>query len=92
MSKFLHFDINMTGQCNLRCTYCTEAGNDYSPKNCDAIIPSMIVFFDRVLQSDLMKQYDGLCINFWGGEPTLKTDSIIELVEHFQNNPKVRFL
>ena len=91
-SDTLYFDLAVTGQCNMRCAYCSESGMNYENKLNAEIIPTFISFIDGVLKSTFFKDYENLVIAFWGGEPTLKYQEIIEVVTHFKNDDRVKFM
>jgi radical SAM protein with 4Fe4S-binding SPASM domain len=93
MGKTLYIDLAMTGQCNMRCAYCSESEKQYGDKLDESMIPSLLSFLDELLASDFYRRsYSSLCLGFWGGEPTLKYKQIIEIVEHFRANDSVRFM
>jgi radical SAM protein with 4Fe4S-binding SPASM domain len=91
--KTLFIDLAMTGQCNMRCSYCSESGKQYGDKLDEKMIPALLNFLDNLLLSDFYKKnYGGLRLGFWGGEPTLKYKQIMEIVEHFRYNDNVTFM
>ena len=91
---FYHFDINSTTDCNLRCTYCIEhewfkkpactPDNQLKQKIKDQT-QSML------LSDKFMSKFGGIGFFFWGGEPTLNPEFIIDLIEEFSDEPRVCF-
>ena len=73
-SDVLKLTIIPTNSCNLKCVYCyeTEGKGFLSLKNCDAII--------KFIRKNINK-YNGVLINFFGGEPLIGYNSIIYLME-----------
>jgi radical SAM protein with 4Fe4S-binding SPASM domain len=92
VKKEFHIDLNMTNQCNLRCSYCIEAGK-YNSKNNQALMPRFYAWIDKFLESDFFKDnYTRLHLAPWGGEPTLESDSIAELISRYAGDPRVQFM
>lgn len=90
-NNFFFFDINMTTRCNLRCKYCIEPFKE----NKDLPDDILNKLFDRMkefLNSDFMKQYDGITFGMWGGEPTINSKSLEKLIRHYAADDRVRFL
>lgn len=70
---YFNLELASTPSCNMACTYCFE-GDELKSKskqttqNADTIIKKI----HEMLNSELFnKTYSGICINFWGGEPSL---------------------
>ena len=72
MKPQLTMDINITRQCNFRCKYCShDFKKDESFGNVDLFISRV----KEIMELDWFKEdYNGVCVTFWGGEPTLKID------------------
>jgi uncharacterized protein len=86
-----HMDLNLTNQCNLRCTYCVEAGL-FKSKSCSEMLPRFYTWIDRFVNSQYFKdRYDSLNIALWGGEPTLEWKAIIEVMSRYLGDPRVQF-
>jgi radical SAM protein with 4Fe4S-binding SPASM domain len=86
-----HMDLNLTNQCNLRCSYCVEAGL-FTSKTCEEMLPRFYAWIDRFIGSQYFKErYDELHIALWGGEPTLEWRTIIELVRRYLGDNRVAF-
>jgi radical SAM protein with 4Fe4S-binding SPASM domain len=86
-----HIDLNTTSSCNMACKYCFE------PKISDKKIDWNFVglFIDwviKLINSEFFKEnYDILSINFWGGEPTLCSEEIGIIINHFEFYDNIRF-
>lgn len=86
--RILHFDLNLTQACNMRCDYCFEEKSI----NYFNMFEILYIRLDEMLESDhFKKNYDMVNFNFWGGEPTLKYKEIIEMVERYKFNDSVKF-
>lgn len=90
MSKFLKRDIStifimLGNECNLRCKYCLQHCGELKalPRT---INPDIYDFIKEVAEDS-----EHLCLNFFGGEPTLYFKQIKEIVEHTKDM-KVRYL
>jgi len=88
--KMYNIDLTVTANCNFNCSYCFEH-NHFENKN----FKDTNLFFQRIdelLNSNHFKlNYDGLLINFWGGEPTLNEKVIKTIYYYYKNNDKVIF-
>lgn len=74
-SKRNHFNLEIAtiSSCNMACTYCFE-GDELKSKKIQPKenITEVLHKIDALLKdSKFMSMYNGVCINFWGGEPTL---------------------
>jgi len=90
-NNFFFIDINTTTECNLRCKYCIEPFKE----NKDLKEETIDVFINRLeelFNTTFMKQYDGVTLGFWGGEPTLNPKAMTKLIEHYANDDRVKFL
>lgn len=79
------FEVTTTQKCDMACTYCFEGEELKNPDkqvNVTEIISSVYEMLDS---SEFMKRYDGVNLNFWGGEPTLNTKLIIQLISEFKD-------
>ena len=79
-----HFNLEIAtvSSCNMACTYCFEgeelkAKKKQPKENIEAIIQKM-----QTLLTDqkFLNEYNGICLNFWGGEPTLNFEWNQELI------------
>jgi len=88
--KMYHIDINMTRLCNLDCDYCFEPTEIGSIS--EDFVEEFIKWINKFLASDFfINNYDMLNINFWGGEPTLKAVELMNIINAFYDNEKVKF-
>jgi len=91
---YYNFDVNSTTKCNLRCTYCIEHEWFKKPemKQTDETMKTLVEKVDALLASKrFTDKHDGIGFNFWGGEPTTNPKFIIDMVEYYKNEPRVRF-
>jgi uncharacterized protein len=92
-NKTNHFSIEITttAMCNLGCTYCFE-GVKTDKRRLDDKVDVVIKRIHEFRQADWFKQnYDMLNISFWGGEPTLNPDLVIQVIQEFQVFDDVEF-
>jgi len=68
-----NLEIASISTCNMACTYCFEGDELKSKKKQpEENIDHIIYKIDTLLNdSKFMSIYNGICLNFWGGEPTL---------------------
>jgi uncharacterized protein len=72
-------EITTTGLCNLNCNYCFEGEKKEENRlNMDSLNNILINIFNYTDTDYFKKNYSGILITFWGGEPTLRIDLIIE--------------
>lgn len=89
--KYLHIEIAPTMKCQAHCWYCFE--HNYGEKHTmTAKIAADAVDYikARITQS----QCDAFCLLFFGGEPLLAVDPIVQIgseIKAFCNEQKVRF-
>ena len=85
-----NLELSSTPSCNMACTYCFE-GDELKSKqkqttqNAEFIIDKV---YQMLNSEEFSKEYDGITINFWGGEPTLTYEwnkQIIEATRNFKN-------
>lgn len=91
-NKYFNFEIASTSSCNMACTYCFEgeelqAKKQQTPES----IPDIIQRLQDLLKEPRFNaEYpSGICINFWGGEPTLNFKWNYELIETIRNIPEL---
>jgi sulfatase maturation enzyme AslB (radical SAM superfamily) len=92
-NKLNHFSIELTttAMCNLGCTYCFE-GVKTDKRRLDDKVDVIKERIHEFLKADwFLKNYDQLNISFWGGEPTLNPDLVIDIVQEFQQLDNVSF-
>ncbi len=94
LQKRNHFNLEIAtiSSCNMACTYCFEGEELQSKKtqpkeNIDSIIQKM-----QALLTDekFLSEYNGICLNFWGGEPTLNFEWNKELIHKAKKQFKDR--
>ena len=92
MNKSFHIDINTTKNCNLRCTYCFEVKNNEIKNRSFEHVDSLIKFLDEFMETEFfLSTYSDICLNFWGGEPTLNKELFNKIVSEYIDNDKIRF-
>ena len=73
----MHLTLHLTGACNFRCRYCyadSHHGEDMSLETAKAAI--------ELARNDRQTPEQSLGIIFFGGEPLLRRDLILEVVRH----------
>ena len=84
-------EITTTALCNLNCTYCFE-GVKVDKQRLGDKIELVKQRIREVLASEwFATNYDILNISFWGGEPTLNGDLIVDVMNEFKNVDKIEF-
>ena len=82
-------DLNVTRECNFQCSYCFT---DTKGEKIFTEYDNFKKFISKLLDSSFFKDnYDLLCINFWGGEPTLMPAEIVNLINDLQHYDNIRF-
>ena len=87
-----NLEVASTPNCNMACTYCFEGEELKSKKQqLPESIPNIVSKVEALLQN---KQFnteypDGICINFWGGEPTLNFNWNKELIDTIKAIPEL---
>lgn len=93
-SKFLEYHLNhktekiilqMTQNCNLRCSYCTYSGNYENRTHSNKVMSEDIIYkcVDYLMShSDEIEEVD---IGFYGGEPLLQKADIIKCITYINN-------
>lgn len=85
-------EITTTALCDLSCTYCFE-GEKTDKRRLDNDLPIIFKRIDELLADEEWFQYhyDSLNISFWGGEPTLNPNFIIEIMNRYRDNENIEF-
>ena len=84
-------EITTTALCNLNCTYCFE-GVKTNKERLDDKVDVVIQRIHELLASEWFgKKYGSLNISFWGGEPTLNSSLIVDIMKIFQDDDRVSF-
>ena len=90
--KTLNIEITITGLCNLNCSYCFE-GEKKETHKIDYLEMNHTIFnilnFTRT--ETFKKEFDSLQISFWGGEPTLRTEKIIQCIKSMEELKDTNF-
>lgn len=84
--KYYSYELTTTQKCDMACTYCfeeEELQNTNTQRSTDDIISSI---YDMLNSKEFMKYYDGITLNFWGGEPTQNPKMIIQLINEFKDS------
>jgi sulfatase maturation enzyme AslB (radical SAM superfamily) len=89
-SDHFSLEITTTALCNLGCTYCFE-GVKTDKRRLDDKKDILIKRIEEILVSDWFKKrnYKKLTLSFWGGEPTLNPQLIIDIYNHFKDRDEV---
>lgn len=74
----INFRINVTEHCNFNCDYCIEKSQQAKNRYNDFDIPETIKLLEKTIEKNKDR---GVFISFFGGEPTLKKDKIMEFLE-----------
>lgn len=86
----LVIELTTNALCDLNCTYCFEGvkANKKRLEDIDLLMQRI----DEVLASQWFRDNYSACeMSFWGGEPTLNTDYIIQIVNRYANDSRVHF-
>ena len=81
--RYFNLEVASISSCNMKCTYCFEGEELQSKqKQTNENLFNIIVKIKNLLDDpNFNAEYDGVCINFWGGEPTLNFEWNKELIE-----------
>lgn len=84
-------EITTTALCNMDCTYCFE-GVKVNKQRLDDKLDTLKQRINEFLETPFFNDnYDLLNISFWGGEPTLNPELIINIIQEFQERDNVNF-
>jgi uncharacterized protein len=84
-------EITTTALCNLGCSYCFEGVKTDTRRLDDKVELVKQRVWEFYNSSFYKENYDNLNISFWGGEPTLNGDLIIDIMKEFQHLDDVGF-
>ena len=89
--NYYTLEVTTTQQCNLRCTYCFEGDELDNPKK--PLSALLVISKVKELLNDLefIKIYNGITINFWGGEPTLNVEYCQQIIAAFAREHNIEF-
>ena len=88
MATRFNIDINVTRRCNLNCSYCFEnkENKDFTD------IEGLFEFLDIFVESEFFNKHYKIChIGFWGGEPTMRPDIIVKIINKYKNDNRFSF-
>lgn len=96
MGNDFSLEINLTKNCNFRCTYCYEQDNVdecFKDDKPEFKFEELVAFIDRFSKSEYVKQnHDGkVKLTFWGGEPLMRYQLIKRLVEHYIDDDGISY-
>ena len=84
--------LNVTEQCNLRCKYCIYSGeyetfrtHSSNKMNKDIMKKSINLFFNYIDEWELFNANILPIISFYGGEPLLERDFILEAINYIES-------
>lgn len=79
--KELFFNIVLTDACNMRCKYCYEPHKPHIMSDDDK--ESFLKYIKKNI-----KNYSSLQINWYGGEPLLQSQSVVEMMKNIKKTCK----
>lgn len=85
----LNIELTTSGICDMKCTYCFEG--EKTDKKRFSNFDLLFKRIEEVKKSDFYKDFGGISINFWGGEPTLNWKYIRVVTEKYADDPEVQF-
>ena len=84
-------EVTTTALCNMDCTYCFE-GVKVNKQRLDDKVDVLKQRIQEFLDHEWFQtNYDVLNISFWGGEPTLNYELIVDVIQSFQDHERVTF-
>lgn len=90
---YYSLEILTTTACNMNCTYCFEG---HKPQDKGIVNQNVQVYFDaidKILESQWFKdEYTDLLITFWGGEPTINTKIMTDIITKYQDTNIMYYL
>ena len=78
----INFRINVTECCNFNCDYCIEKSQQAKNRYSDFDINKSIELLEKTLDRHKDRK---IFVSFFGGEPTLKKDKIMEFLQIIKN-------
>lgn len=86
----LVIELTTNALCDLNCTYCFEGAKTDKRRLED--IDLLMKRIDEVLASSWFEEnYTDCQITFWGGEPTLNTGYIIQIMDRYSKDDRINF-
>lgn len=80
---FYTLEVTTTQKCDMACSYCFEGEELKNTKKQDVDVKKAV--YDLLGNDAFMKIYSGITIDFWGGEPTLNTKLIFDVLNEFKD-------
>lgn len=87
-NRLMELILQVTQQCNLRCSYCTYSGNYYNREHSDERMSFEMAKRAMDFYFDHTGDMDDLGIAFYGGEPLLEFSLIRRCVEYAEEQVK----
>lgn len=88
---FLNLTLNMTWECNLRCTHCFVLDKLVKKDNSSLDIPNFLDFIERYMVR--FPSINTIACHFVGGEITLVSDQCLNVINGLKNRfPKLKFI
>ena len=85
-------EITTTALCNMACTYCFEGLKINKQVLTTPKVEALKSKIKELLESGWWnKRFDSLNISFWGGEPTLNHELIVDIMQTFQEDDRIDF-
>jgi len=84
-------EITTTALCNMGCTYCFEGAKTNTQRLDDKVDVVKKRIYELLDSNFLKDNYEMLNLTFWGGEPTLNGNLIVDIMTEFQHLDKVNF-
>ncbi len=87
----VHFEVHPTGRCNLRCKYCYMIHTNNTYKNTDMDRGVAEKIFYKISEYIDKNNIQRATITFHGGEPLLKKDLLMEIIDDYHKDPRFVF-
>lgn len=89
--KNFTFEITSTALCDLKCTYCFE-GKKTNTQTLNDKSKLIVQRIKELKQTQWFKDnFNNLSLSFWGGEPSLNPDFIIDIIRQCQHDEMIKF-
>lgn len=86
-------DLNITKECNFRCSYCYEGGSCFALDDISERLDDVFCLIDSLLLQDwFLLKFNSIKMGIWGGEPTLRPDILKRIVDKYRDNSMVEYL
>lgn len=86
------FEILTTTGCNMDCTYCFEG---FKPADNGIVNTNKEKYFESIryifAQDWFKNEYSGMLLTFWGGEPTMNNEIIMNVMNEFGSKENIMF-